>query len=122
MFDLKKLCYFLVAINVLVIFFNLTFIRNVDPQQGSFALVFFFSNNHSEIEVMGSSENKGPNIDIDISKSAIKPKPIDKNAPYISVDFEITGKVQGNNNFLIFFIQPYHLRSLLQKVYRTKSH
>ena len=112
MFDLKKLCYFLVAINVLVIFFNLTFIRNVDPQQGSFALFFFFSNNHSEIEVMGSTENKGPNIDIDVTKSAIK-KSIDKDAPYISVDFEITGKVQGNNNLFIFFIQLNHLRSLL---------
>ncbi len=62
---------------------------------------------------MGSTENKVPNIDIDVSKSALKSKPIDKDAPYISADFEITGKVQGNKQSRDFMYLTSPSRSLL---------
>jgi len=81
MFDLKKLCYFLVAINVLVILFNVSFLRNVGDQT------------YIETTNPTSSETQTPNINIDITPKA--PKPIDKDSPYVSVEFEIFGKVQN---------------------------
>jgi len=81
MFDLKKLCYFLVAINVFVILFNISFLRNVGDQT------------YVETTLPTSSNTQTPNIDIDLTPKT--PKPIDKDSPYVSVDFEIVGKVQN---------------------------